>query len=69
MDFECSIASRTAGQPTSAFGADFTFTAMQAFKCGNPVPANVDLGVFGRAHGAVPSGPRSCRRSADGDGL
>ena len=50
MDFECSIASRTAGQPTSAFGADFTFTAMQAFKCGNPVPANVDLGVFGRAH-------------------
>lgn len=69
MDSECPIASRTAGQSTSAFGAKFTFTAMQASNGGNPVPAHVDLGVFGRAHGAVPSGPRSCRRSADGDGL
>ena len=69
MDSECPTASRTAGQPTSASGAKFTFTAMQASNGGNPVPAHVDLGVSGRARCAVPSGSRPCRRSADGDGL
>jgi hypothetical protein len=69
MDSECPTASRTAGQPTAEFGANFTFTAMQSSKRGNPIPADTDLGVSGRAHGAVPSGLRPCRRSADGDGL
>lgn len=68
MDSECPTASRTAGQPTFESGANFTFTPMQSFKRGNPVSANVDLGVSGRAHGAAPSGLRPCRRSADGDG-
>jgi len=68
MDSECPSASRTAGQPTSAFGANVTFTSMQAFKGGNPVSADVELGVSGRAHGAVPSGSAPYRRSADGDG-
>jgi len=69
MDSERPTASRTAGQPTSAFGANFTFTAMQTFKGGNTAPADADLGVSGRAHGAVPSGSRPYRRSAVGDGL
>ena len=50
MDSECPTASRTAGQPTSESGANFTFTPMQSFKRGNPVPADADLGVSGRAH-------------------
>jgi hypothetical protein len=69
MDSECPTASRIAGQPTSAFSANFTFTAMQSSKNGNGVPADVDLGVSGRAHGAALSGSRPCCRSADGDGL
>ncbi|SMP24897.1 hypothetical protein SAMN06265347_11076 [Halobellus salinus] len=68
MDSECPTASRTAGQLTSEFGANVTFTPMQSFKRGNAVPANVNLGESGRACGAASSGLRPCCRSADGDG-
>ena len=70
MDSECPTASRTAGQPTSAAGANATFTAMQSPKFGNSAPNEDPLGASGQPRGAAiaPSGLRPHRRSADGDG-
>ncbi|MFD1684946.1 hypothetical protein [Halobellus litoreus] len=69
MDSECPSASRIAGQQTTEFDANFTFTAMQNFKRGNwTLPARDSLGVLGQAHGVDAPGLRPYRRLADGDG-
>ena len=71
MDSECPTASRTAGQPTSAAGASFTFTAMQSSKPGNPTPEAGPLGASGQSGSVAPAaspGLRPHRHSADGDG-
>ncbi|RLM59872.1 hypothetical protein DVK02_00675 [Halobellus sp. Atlit-31R] len=69
MDSECPSASRIAGQPTTEFDANFTFTAMQPNKRGNrSLPVCDSLGVLGQARGVSPSGLRPYRRLAGGDG-
>ena len=71
MDSECPTASRIAGQPISAAGANFTFTAMQSSKLGNRTPDAGSLGTSGRSGdvaSAASPGLRPHRHSADGDG-
>ena len=71
MDSECPTASRIAGQPISAASANFTFTAMQSFKPGNPTPGADPLGTSGQSDDAamaMSSGLRPYRHLADGDG-
>ena len=71
MDSECPTASRTAGQPISAASANFTFTAMQSSKPGNPTPGADPLGTSGQSDDAAIAaspGLRPHRHSADGDG-